>query len=277
MMPSITDENNKYAFELNDISFGYNGNKILKDITLNIKEGEALSVLGPNGAGKSTLLKLLARIHNPWQGTVRLNGKDLKDFKQVQIAKIVAKVSQEMPEDFPFTVEETIAMGRSPYIKRFAVETKTDRRIIDKSMELTGTAKFKNRLPSELSGGERQKVMIAKALCQEPNILLLDEPTNHLDINCQMEINDLILKLHKEKNITTVYVTHDLNTASMYSRRIIMMKDGEVFSDGTVEEVLTKENILKVYGVEVLIDNHPEVNRPRITLKGNSYNNSGTL
>lgn len=256
------------AYELNGISFGYNRKAILKDISLNIKEGEAVSIVGPNGAGKSTLLKLLARIYNPWQGTVKLNGKDILDYRQCDIAKIVAKVSQEMPEDFPFTVEETIGMGRAPYIKRFAVEIKEDREIIDKSMELTGTLKFKNRFPAELSGGERQKVMIAKALCQDPKILLLDEPTNHLDINCQLEINDLILRLQEEKNITTVYVTHDLNTASMYSRRVIMMKDGEVFSDGSVDEVLTVENIMKVYGVEVLIDDHPATGRPRITLQG---------
>lgn len=275
----MADNKNTYAYKLNNISFGYNGKSIIKNISLNIKQGEALSVVGPNGAGKSTILKLLARIFNPWSGEILLTGKNLKDYKQSEIARIVAKVSQEMPEDFPFTVEETISMGRAPYMKRFTAENKLDHKIIENSMELTNIQKFRNRYPFELSGGERQKVMIAKALCQEPNILLLDEPTNHLDINCQLEINDLLSRLHKENKITTVYVTHDLNTASMYSQRIIMMKDGEVFADGTVDDVLTVENIAQVYGVDVLIDSHPLSQKPRITLKAltNGYNSDGAL
>ncbi|MDH3973972.1 MAG: ABC transporter ATP-binding protein [Deltaproteobacteria bacterium] len=251
--------------EVDNLHFGYNGGEILRGINLALKEGEMVGVIGPNGSGKSTLLKLVSGLFSPWKGEVRIKGKPVASYKRREIARIIASVSQDIERDFPFTVREIVSMGRSPYLGRFAIEGKGDRKVIDGALELTDIAHYGERFPYQLSGGERQRMLIARALAQEPQVLLMDEPTSYLDLNHQIEINRLVLQLKNEKSLGVIYVTHDLNIAAECCDRVVMLKKGEIIAEGKPMEVISRENIETVYGCHVLVDENPETGRPRVT------------
>ena len=251
--------------EVRGITFGYGEWEVLKGVSLSLERGEMLGVIGPNGSGKSTLLKVISGLLRPWTGEVLVKGRPSAFYGRRETARIIASVSQESAVDFPFTVRETVAMGRTPYVGRFAVEGKRDREVIEEVMELTDITPFADRLPGSLSGGERQRVMIARALAQEPEILLMDEPTSHLDLRHQVEINSLVMRMMKERGLGVIYVTHDLNTASACCDRIVMLHDGRLHAAGNAFEVLTRNNIETVYGCPVLVDENPATGRPRIT------------
>ena len=261
------------VMEANDLFFAYNGEDILRGISLNLKRGEVLGIIGPNGSGKSTLIKLLSGLIPPKRGEIRLKGEPLDSYDRRSIAQTIASVSQEVERDFPFTVREIVAMGRAPYMGRFSLESAKDRWIIEDAIKLTDISEYVDRFPYQLSGGEKQRMVIARALAQEPELLLMDEPTSHLDLNHQMEINSLVMELKEEKRIGVIYVTHDLNIAAECCDRIIMLKKGEILAEGEPMDVINSENIKTVYGCKTLVDKNPETGRPRVTPLMNNLKN----
>ena len=199
---------------------------MLNGISLAIDRGEIAGIIGPNGSGKTTLLKLLSKVLKQESGSIRLMGRDLASMKHKEIARIVGVVPQGTSIAFSFTVREVVLMGRSPHLGILQMEQEADLKIADNAMGLTDTLELADRNIDELSGGECQRVIIARALAQEPKIMLLDEPTSYLDINHQLEIFDLIKRLNKERDLTVVIVSHDLNMAAEYCDRLILLKDG---------------------------------------------------
>ncbi len=256
---------NKTLLEINNIVFGYKENEILQDISLKLASGEILGIIGPNGSGKSTLIKIISGVIYPWSGEVLVKNRPLVSYSRRSFAKMVSCVSQETDTDFPFTVRELVAMGRTPYLGRFSIEKKRDKEVVKDAMDLTGISSYANRFPCELSGGERHRVIIARALAQEPDILLLDEPTAHLDLHHQVEINSLIMKLKREKRVGIIYVTHDINSAALCCDRIAVIRCGKIHVEGPPLQIITAENIQQVYGCEVLVDINPQTAMPRVT------------
>ena len=253
------------ALEVNNLEFGYGDSLVLKGISFDIKVGEFISIIGPNGSGKSTLLKTLNRLYTSKKGSIQIVGKDIDAYKSREMAKKVALVPQDTSLDYDFTVEEVVMMGRHPYKKRFEKEDDEDLRIIYEAMEMTNTLKLKDRLINEISGGERQRVFIAKALAQKTSIILLDEPTSHLDINHQMDILNLLKKLNEERGMTIVLVIHDINLATRYSHEIILLNRGVILGKGTPDQVITSENIEKAYNLNVVIEKNNYTNTLYVT------------
>ncbi|NLI13644.1 MAG: heme ABC transporter ATP-binding protein [Peptococcaceae bacterium] len=251
---------------IEDIECSYGAVKVLRGLTFSIESGSFTGIIGPNGSGKSTLLKSLSRVLKPAKGAVLLNEENLYNLDTREVAKKMAVVPQETAVNFSFTVKDVVIMGRSPHLGRFQSEGKKDFEAARLAMELTGTGHLADRLITAVSGGERQRVIIAKALAQEPKIILLDEPTSHLDINHQIEILSLLKSLNRENNLTIIAVFHDLNLAAQYCDRLILMKSGLVFTMGDPAEVLTADNIKQVYGASVLIRKHPVTGQPSIIL-----------
>lgn len=238
-----------------DLSFKYNNDEILKNINFEIEKGSFISILGPNGSGKTTLLKNICNLLEPYNGSIFIDNEDIKDIKYKELAKEMAVVHQNDDLDFDFSVYDIVAMGRYPYLKRFQKESSHDFDIIKKAMIDTEVWNLKDKNIKEISGGEAQRVMVARALTQQPEILILDEPISHLDIKHQIGILSLCKKLNKENNITILMTIHDINLAGKYSDHIILINNGKIESIDTPKNVLTEENIEKVYGVEVEIIN----------------------
>lgn len=251
-----------HALNIKNIEFGYGKKAILKDISFSVEKGEFISIIGPNGSGKSTLLKTLNNIYTPRKGKIYLNDENIQNLKRVEIAKMVSLVPQETYIDYEFTVKDIVSMGRHPYKGRFKKENLEDKSIIDEALKLTHTEYIKDRLITEISGGERQRVIIAKALAQKSSIILLDEPTSSLDINHQIEILNLLKDLNRDKETTVIAVLHDINLAARYSDRIIFLDHGRVISKGTPSDVITKENINKAYDMEVYLERNKYTNSP---------------
>jgi iron complex transport system ATP-binding protein len=271
-----------HAYDLRGVQFRYgragksDGGWVLRDVTLQVLPGEMLGIVGPNGSGKTSLLKLLAKLASPQSGDITLFGRDLARLPQEEAAQTVAFVPQEHAQLFPFTVAETVLMGRFPHRRRsrwslgFGWEDQDDCRAASHAMATMDIAHLSARLVTDLSGGERQRTMIARALAQKPRLLLLDEPTAFLDLQHQLDICSVLRRLRDEQGLTVVIVSHDLNLASQYCTRIVMLKEGRVAAIGTPSEVLSVETLREVYGCTVLIDAHPESRLPRITLPGPS-------
>ena len=249
-----------YSIEVKNLEFGYREALVLKGLTFNIKKGEFVSIIGPNGSGKSTLLKTLNNLYKPNSGDILIEGKNVEDYRKKDLAKIVGFVPQDTTIDYDFTVEDIIMMGRHPYKGRFQKEDKIDYKIVNDVMEMTNTLKFKNSLITEISGGERQRVIIAKVLAQNPSIILLDEPTSHLDINHQIDLLNLLRTLNKEKGTTIILVIHDINLAARFSDDIILLNEGEIIGSGNPEDVITAENMEKAYNLDVAIENNKYTN-----------------
>ncbi|MGD0626995.1 MAG: ABC transporter ATP-binding protein [Thermodesulfobacteriota bacterium] len=256
-MPSI--------IRLESVAFRYPEREIFSRLTLSLEEGEILGLIGPNSSGKTTLLKLMDGLLRPHQGKVFLEEKDLSKISRSQVARSIAVVPQTMEVPFSFTVGEIVLMGRGPYLGRFGWEQQKDLRIAREAMALTGVAGLEERPFWELSEGEKQRVLIARALAQEPKVILLDEPTSHLDINHQIEINELIRQLNLQKSLTVLNISHDLNLAAEYCHRIVLLRRGSVFSVGTPSTVITEENIRRVYETIVMVEKNPLSGAPRVT------------
>jgi len=252
--------------EAHSISFRYHEAWVLQEVSFRVEKGEFVGVIGPNGSGKTTLLKLLHRLLTPQRGEILFELVPMKKMDRRDIAKRIAVVAQETQLLFPFSVIETVLMGRSPYLGRLLFESEKDLEIARKAMEWTKILPFSERPVEELSGGERKRVFIARALAQEPDVILLDEPTANLDIQHQIEFLDLILTLNRERGLTIVMASHDMNIASEFCDRLILLQEGRIYQMGTPEKVVTKENIESVYGCEVWIDQHPVSGMPRISL-----------
>lgn len=252
--------------DLRSVSFRYRQDWVLQEISFQILKGEFVGVIGPNGSGKSTLLKTLCRLLSPQRGEVLLDLTPLKEMSQREIARKIAVVPQEAYSLFPFRVIEMVLMGRSPYLGHLMFEGARDLEIAKKAMEWTEILPISERSIDELSGGERKRVFIARALVQEPEVILLDEPTANLDIHHQVDFLDLILNLNREKGLTIVMASHDLNIASEYCDRLVLLRAGRIYKIGPPREVITRENIEKVYGCKVWVDENPISGMPRITL-----------
>ena len=237
-----------------DLSFSYDSVKVLRNVSLKVKTGEILGIIGPNGSGKTTLVKCINRNVTPEAGAVLVDDDDIMRMSRKEIAKNIGVVPQISLISFPFTVYDIIMMGRYSHTKNFCGKDKKNESIVRQCMELTSTVNMSDRLITEISGGEYQRVIIARAMAQEPKVLLLDEPTLHLDINHQIEILELVRSLAKNKNLTVIMVMHDLSLAARYSDNIIMLNNGSIFDSGAPEQVINTENIKDVYGIEVEIN-----------------------
>ena len=236
--------------EIRDLKYSYNKYPVLDGIQLDVREGEILGILGPNGCGKTTLLKNLNKNLSPMGGCIMLDGTDLDTLAKRDIAKTVAVVPQTNEIRFSFTAREIVSMGRMPFQRTMEGESREDAKIVDEAIEKVGLTHLAGRHINTMSGGERQRVMIARALAQTPRILLMDEPTLHLDINTQLEALDLIYELSKKSGLTVVIVSHDLPMVAKYCDRIAMIHDHKVMCCGTPEEVLTPENMRIVFSID---------------------------
>jgi iron complex transport system ATP-binding protein len=252
--------------DVQSVSFRYQKDWVLQDISFQVGKGEFIGVIGPNGSGKTTLLKILYHLLSPQQGDVLFELAPLKRMSRMDIAKKIAVVAQEAYPLFPFRVIEIVLMGRSPYLGYLMFESRRDLEVAKRAMEWTETLNLSERPIDELSGGERKRVFIARALAQEPEVILLDEPTANLDIHHQLEFLDLILSLNREKGLTIVMATHDMNVASEFCDRLILLRGGKVYKTGAPQEVITQETIETVYGCEVWVDQNPVSRKPRISL-----------
>ena len=234
----------------------YGSVKILDDIDFSASHGELLGVIGPNGSGKTTLLRTISRILKPKVGTILLEGRDVQGMKDKEFSRNFAAVPQDTTINFDFSALDIVLMGRNPHLGRLELEGEEDIEIARRCMELTNCWHLAERPITELSGGERQLVIIARALTQEPKVLLLDEPTSHLDINYQIEIMELLKRLTSEEKLIVVAVIHDLNLAAQYCDRLALLHKGKIVSLGTQAQVLTAENIKNTFGADVIIKKH---------------------
>ncbi|MBI5428272.1 MAG: ABC transporter ATP-binding protein [Nitrospinae bacterium] len=250
---SVLDSAAQTLMQISDATFAYAEQPVLSGISFELRTGEILGVIGPNGSGKSTLLKLMGGILAPDSGSVAFKGKDLGSFKRRALAQSVSWIPQEHPMVFPFKVSEIVLMGRHPYLSPWAFEGEEDFRIARQAMELTETLQFAERGFNEISGGEKQRVMIAGAIAQEPELMLLDEPTASLDMKYQMEILDILKKLNHAKRLTLALSIHDLHLASKFCDRVVLLKNGRIVKDASPEEAFQKEILETVYEVKVKI------------------------
>lgn len=256
----------KTLLKVESLSGGYARKTVIKDVSLDIKEGDFLGIIGPNGSGKSTLLRLMTHVLSPYQGRVAFNGKEVRHIPRKDFSRQVGFVSQDAAINFSFSVMEMVLMGRIPHLGRLQFETKKDISIAEEAMELTGVSGLKDRAMDELSAGERQRVVIARSLAQQPILLLLDEPTSHLDIGHQVHCLDLLKKLNRENRLTVVIVLHDLNLASEYCDRIALINNGRIFREGSPDDVLTYQNIEDVYKTVVVVNKNPISSKPYVIL-----------
>jgi len=263
------------SIDVKEIFFRYTDQWVIEDLSFHVEGGEFWGIIGPNGSGKTTLLKMLYGLFNPQRGRVFIDGGELRRMKRSDIAKNIAVVPQESQINFPFTSLEVVLMGRSPYLGRLQFERRHDFEVAERAMRLTDTLHFGRRPINELSGGERQRVFIARALAQEPEIILFDEPTSNLDISHQVEFYELISRLNREKKLTILTVSHDINLAAEYCRKILLLKGGRIFKMGSPREVVAEEHISHVYGSRVLVDENPVTGSPRITLLRKDASNIG--
>lgn len=239
--------------EIKNVSVHAGDAALVQDVTLTVAPGEMLGLLGPNGAGKSSLLRTVYRMSRPTHGRVLVNGENVWQRSAEWVAQHVGAVLQDMPADFPLTVRDVVAMGRSAHKRLMQPDTAHDSALIDAAITLQSLDDIQDRPFSTLSGGERQRALLARALVQQPRILVLDEPTNHLDIRYQLSL----LRFIRETGVTVIAALHDLNLAAMFCDRLCLMETGRILAQGTPQEVLTEERIAAVYGIEALIQRHP--------------------
>lgn len=237
---------------VDDCSFSYSSQLVLDQISMQISKGEVVSIVGPNGSGKSTLLRCICRVLQPKGGVVYLNNQDVAHLKPRELARLLGYVPQSGAEVFPLTVYEAVLLGRKPYLS-WGVGPK-DREIVDRILRFMKIDEFALKYINEMSGGEKQRVLIARALAQEPEVLLLDEPTSNLDIKHQLEVLGLLQKFAHEGGMTVIMVLHDLNLASRFSEKLVLISEGKVFASGPPAAVLNPANISAVYGVEADVD-----------------------
>ncbi len=259
------------TFDVRGLEFRYREKPVLDGASLEIREGEVFGILGPNGCGKTTLLKNLNRNLKPDAGAVVVDGEDIADLSKKDIARKVAAVPQVNEIRFSFTVRDIVAMGRMPFQKQFEGDSASDLEIVDRALKDVGIYDMRDKRINEMSGGERQKVIIARALAQTPRYLLMDEPTNHLDVNTQFEVLDLVYRLSREKGLTVIIVSHDLPMASRYCDRIALINNHKVMCCGTPEEVLTPENMEKVFRVDAELCTDSKTGKRTVLLHGVSH------
>ncbi len=284
------------ALEVRQLSFRYgsvrshpSGDRaawVINGMEFTVRQGEIVGVIGPNGSGKSSLLKLLAKLVRPQEGTIRLFGAELGALSRESISRQVAYMPQDLSSDFPFSVLDMVLMGRFPYRQGglwnlVGWERREDLAVAEEAMAQTDVTHMANRMIDTLSAGERQRVLLARALAQVPRVLMLDEPTAHLDLNHQLEVCRILQRVHEQLRMTVLLVSHDINLASQYCDRILVMKQGAVVCIGSPQDVIHPRVLTEVYGCQVLVDAHPDTGLPRVSLPSQDRHQtvavSGTL
>jgi iron complex transport system ATP-binding protein len=248
------------SLRLEDLAVDIAGRRIVTGIDLTVRDHEFAGLVGPNGSGKSTILKAIYRVHRPSAGRVLLDRTDLLSLRPKHAARRIAVVAQETTSEFDFTVREMVMIGRTPHKGSFDRDTETDRNIVDQAIERVGCEQLAYRRFNTLSGGEKQLILIARALAQEADHLILDEPTNHLDIHHQVEILELVAGL----GVTVLAALHDLSLAALFCRTIHVLCAGQLVTGGPPAAVLTPETIRTAYGADVLVIEHPDTGTPHL-------------
>lgn len=249
--------------KIDNVDFSYSSTPVLKDITLDIDGPGFISIMGPNGVGKSTLIHCINKILSPTSGSVFIDGQNVKEINLKNLAKEIGYVPYSSNDTFPLTVVDTVLMGRHPHTSWGSLDKDLD--AVYDVLDLLGITDLAMRSFNELSAGQHQKVMLARGLVQEPKILLLDEPTSNLDIRHQLDVTRILRELAISKNILIIMISHDINIAAKYADKVIMMYDGTIWAVGTPQEVITEDNLEKVYGVDskVILDE----GRPHVILR----------
>jgi ABC-type cobalamin/Fe3+-siderophores transport system ATPase subunit len=246
----------------------YNGHKILQDISLRVPYGSILAVIGPNGAGKTTLIRSISGVLPPRSGNIFMDGIDLLGLPAIQRARYLAVVPQARQLPAAFTVQQSVLLGRTPYLGWLGRTHEIDHRLVQQALEQTRLTSLAQRRVGELSGGEQQRVLLARALAQDTPILLLDEPTTHLDLEHQSSFFNLVRALTAQKRLSVLLVLHDLNLAGLYADQVALLVNGRIHTTGTPQEVLTEENLSRVYNVPVNVVPHPEYGTPLVLPDG---------
>jgi len=254
-----------------EISLSYNHVPVVSDLSFQLKPGELVGLIGPNGCGKTSVIKALSRILALKSGEITLDGRHLRHISHNDLAKVIGVVPQSPNLPETFSVTEVVLLGRSPHLGWMRNESQRDLQIACEAMQATGIAEFAERKISELSGGEKQRVTIARVLAQQPQAILLDEPTANLDICHQLEVLDLMKSLCRQKQMAVLIALHDLNLAAQYCDRLILIKKGRIFAQGLPHEVITSANIQAVYGSGSTVYPHPENQLPVVLLTGNGH------
>ncbi len=250
------------ALAVRDVAWGPSRRAPIVDgVDFDLAPQEVLAIVGPNGAGKSSLLRCLYRVNRPWRGSVQVYGEDVWRLSPREAARRIAAVPQEVPADFPFRVRDVVMMGRTARRRARIDWSPEDRAKVGAAMERLDLLHLEDRLFTTLSGGEKQRVLIARALAQEPRLIILDEPTNHLDIRHQLDI----LRLLRDLGLSVVTTLHDLNLAAAFADRVLLLDNGRLVSAGRPDDVLTVETIRSAFAVEAVIDRHPWVAAPRFS------------
>ncbi len=241
----------------------------IKNLNFNINSSDFITIMGPNGSGKSTLLKLIANLVEPNSGEILLESKHYKSIKRNEFAKKISFVPQISKIFFPYSVYEIIMMGRAPHLNFYGIEDESDHSKVMETMELLKIDHLRNKGINEVSGGEAQRALIARALVQEPKIMLLDEPNAHLDIKHQVSIFNILRKLNLDFSLTVILISHDLNLANFFSNRIVLMKNGEIKFDSIPKESLTEDNIRSIFGIQssIMYEQNSEKNYIKIIPK----------
>jgi iron complex transport system ATP-binding protein len=261
----------KPSIYVNNLSHSFGETLVLKNISFQVPQRDFFIIIGPNGSGKTTLMKVISGILKPQNGELKILNHPIDQYHRKALARTIAFVPQMTFADFPFTVTEIVLMGRSPYLGILGLEQENDLEVANQAIAFTGLEHLAHRKLDQLSGGEQQRVYIARAICQEPDIILLDEPTASLDLAYQVRIMDLMEKLKTEKGITIVMVSHDVNLAAMYADHLMLLHKGQVVCQGLPDEVLTYKTLEETYGCTLLVDESPLGNFPRVTLVPRKY------
>jgi len=254
------------AFAVENLSYAFGTQSVLKNLCFSVPQGTVFIIIGPNGAGKTTLIKLMAGILKMQTGQIEILNTPIGAYPQKKLAKVSAYVPQGLPVGFPFTVEETVLLGRAPHQKALGLASRNDLDIARQAMKFTQVTHFARRKLDQLSGGEQQRVLIARALCQQPQVMLLDEPTASLDLSHQIRIMDLMERLKAEKGVTVVMVSHDVNLAAMYGDQLLLLNAGQIVCMGSPNEVLNFNTLEETYDCKLLVDKSPLGDLPRVTV-----------
>jgi iron complex transport system ATP-binding protein len=258
--------------EFGDVSFVYPHGTAgrppfeLRELSFTIMPGEILGLIGPNAAGKTTVIRLLSRVLRPSRGVVLVDGVPASALDRAAVARHIAVVPQDVPQGFPYTVEQLVLMGRFPHAPARFFESRADLRVAREAMALTGVEALAAEPLARLSGGERQRVVLARALAQQPRLLVLDEPTAHLDLRYQAECVALLRRLHRDEGLGILIVSHDLNLAAEVSDRLLLLAGGAAVKTGVPEHVLQEPVLEAVYGCRVVVDKHPATRRPTVSV-----------
>ena len=261
---SPTAEDPKPFMRVTDLTFAYKQFS-LQPISFEVPPGAFTTVLGSNGSGKSTLLKLISGYLKPRTGKVLLRGMDIRQMTLRQRARQIALVAQESQLNFPMSVREFVLMGCHPHLSWFKFEDRQSLEVLEWTLDITDSRLLTHRNIQELSGGEKQRAILARALVQQPKLMLLDEPTMHLDVGYQMELVQLIKSLSRDKGFAVIMVTHELNIAAEFSDQVLLLNEGHALAFGSPEEVLDEANLMRVFRTDLLVDRNPISGAPRIT------------